>query len=188
MISYSMESRYTGITMIGSSTGGKPMQLTVVQPYIFDERGGSIVHNRGGSAGDLYIPNKYEVIHPTLFDPISQAFSWSKGFWKDAIINLMGFIPLGSFLCAWFCSRGSGRPLLLATVAGGLVSLFIEIVQTRLPTRDSSMSDVLNNLAGSFCGAILYFKAQRRLSIFESVLGRAILTGTEARHLPNPDY
>jgi hypothetical protein len=123
--------------------------------YLFDERTGQTVHNRRGPAGDLFIPARYLILHPTILDPVWRAFRWSKGFWSDAIVNLAGFIPVGFFLCAWFSSRGFSRSALMASLFGSAISLFIELVQTQLPTRDSSMSDLITNVTGSVTGAIL---------------------------------
>jgi hypothetical protein len=123
--------------------------------YLFDEGLGDVVHNRCGFSGDLYIPTRYVVIHPTVLDPVWQAFNWSKGFWQDALVNVVGFIPFGFFLREWLSGRGFRRSAFLAVVLGGAVSLFIELLQTQLPTRDSSMSDLITNVLGSACGAFL---------------------------------
>jgi hypothetical protein len=124
--------------------------------YLFDEHSGRIVHNKVGLGNDLYIPAKYMILDQTLLDPVWRAFNWSRGFWKDALINVGGFIPVGFFFCAYLTARGFRRPALTASALGGAISLFIELVQSRLPTRDSSMSDVITNIAGSIIGASLY--------------------------------
>jgi hypothetical protein len=124
--------------------------------YLFDERAGRLAHNKVGAGNDLRIPVKYLVVHQTVIDPIWRAFNWSWGFWKDALINVIGFIPLGFFFCAYWAAQGLGRPALTASVLCGTISLFIELAQVLLPTRDSSMSDLIANTVGSIIGAVLY--------------------------------
>jgi VanZ like family/Concanavalin A-like lectin/glucanases superfamily len=132
--------------------------------YLFDERSGPVIHNKIGSGNDLYIPEKYLVLNQTVLDPIWRAFRWSMGFWTDAFVNLGGFIPVGFFFCAYLSAAGFGQPALAASFAGGAISTFIELVQCYLPTRDSSMSDLILNTAGSVIGAGLYRGTLERLT------------------------
>lgn len=124
--------------------------------YLFNERSGRVIHNRVGSENDLYIPPHFLVLRQTVLDPVWRAFNWSRGFWKDAFINIAGFIPFGWFFCAYFSARGLSLPALRASAFGATISLFIELTQTFLPTRDSSMSDLINNILGSVLGAAAY--------------------------------
>jgi hypothetical protein len=124
--------------------------------YLFNEHGGRVVHNRVGSENDLFMPEKFLVLRQTVLDPLWRAFNWSRGFWTDAFINVGGFIPFGLFLCAYFSARGLRSPALWASTVGTAVSLLIELTQAHLPTRDSSMSDVINNALGSIVGAVAY--------------------------------
>jgi hypothetical protein len=124
--------------------------------YLFNERAGRVVHNRFRSEYDLYIPAKYMVLRQTVLDPVWRAFNWSRGFWQDAFINVAGFIPFGCFFCAYFSARGLHSPALRASALGAVVSLCIELTQAYLPTRDSSMSDLINNILGSLLGAAAY--------------------------------
>ncbi len=132
--------------------------------YLFDERAGTVVHNvvhnlfhnRVASGTDLRIPANYMLVNATVLDPVWRAFNWSWGFWQDTLINIFGFVPVGFFLCAYFAARGVGRPALTASAVGCAISLFIELVQVFLPTRDSSMSDLITNTLGSLIGAFFY--------------------------------
>ena len=143
-----------------SWTTGKAPALTVddvcIALYLFNEHGGRVVHNRVLSGNDLYIPPRYMVLRQTVLDPVWRAFNWSRGFWKDALINVSGLMPLGFFFCAYFSARGLRAPALRASALGAAVSVFIELTQSHLPTRDSSMSDVINNILGSVLGAAAY--------------------------------
>jgi hypothetical protein len=124
--------------------------------YLFNEHAGRVVYNRVHSENNLYIPPKYMVLRQTVLDPVWRAFNWSRGFWQDAFINVAGFIPFGWFLCAYLSARGLHMPALSASAMGAAISVFIELTQARLPTRDSSMSDLINNILGSIVGAVAY--------------------------------
>jgi hypothetical protein len=143
-----------------SWTRGKAPALTpddvCIALYLFNEHAGRVVHNRVRSGGDLYIPPKYMVLRQTVLDPLWRAFEWTRGFWQDAFINVAGFIPFGCFFCAYFSARGLGSPALRASALGAAVSVLIELTQALLPTRDSSMSDLINNILGSILGAAAY--------------------------------
>jgi hypothetical protein len=124
--------------------------------YLFREHSGTVIRNATGLGHDLYIPEKYMVLRKTLLDPVWRAFGWDYGFWKDAAINVGGFVPVGCFFCAWFSAMGLGRPALRTVALGAGVSLFIEVTQKFLPSRDSSMADLINNTLGSMIGAAIY--------------------------------
>jgi hypothetical protein len=124
--------------------------------YLFNEHAGRVVYNRVHRENNLYIPPKYMVLRQTMLDPVWRVFNWSRGFWQDAFINVAGFIPFGWFLCAYFSARGLHMPALSASAVGAAISVFIELTQSRLPTRDSSMSDLINNILGSIAGAAAY--------------------------------
>jgi hypothetical protein len=124
--------------------------------YLFNEHAGRIVHDTARLKNDLYTPAKYLVLRQTMLDPVWRAFNWSSGFWMDAFINVAGFIPFGCVFCAYFSARELHFPALRAAILGAAVSVFIELTQTLLPTRDSSMSDLINNTVGSILGAAAY--------------------------------
>jgi hypothetical protein len=139
--------------------GGSPALTSddvCIALYLFNEHAGRVVHNRVLSKNDLYIPPKYMVLRQTVLDPVWRAFNWSRGFWQDAFINVAGFIPFGCFFSAYFSARGLRSPALRASALGAAVSVFIELTQAYLPTRDSSMSDLINNILGSILGAAAY--------------------------------
>jgi hypothetical protein len=124
--------------------------------YLFNEHAGRVVYNRVNPENNLYIPPKYMVLRQTLLDPVWRAFNWSRGFWQDAFVNVAGFIPFGWFLCAYFSARRLRLPALRASAIGAAISAFIEVTQSHLPTRDSSMSDLIDNILGSIVGAVAY--------------------------------
>jgi glycopeptide antibiotics resistance protein len=77
---------------------------------------------------------------------------------RDALVNAIGFAPLGFFAMALF--RQQSRKVLpsqvIAVVCFGFVlSLVIEIAQVQLPARVSSATDVMWNTIGTALGAWL---------------------------------
>jgi VanZ family protein len=125
--------------------------------YLFDERSGAVVHNKIQSESDLYIPAMYRLLSQRMLEPVWKEANSSPGYRKDVVINVMGFIPYGLFLCAYFSGvRNLPYASLAAILLGFCVSLTIEVVQTWLPTRDSSSSDVLANGLGTAIGVALY--------------------------------
>lgn len=76
--------------------------------------------------------------------------------WLDLGLNVAGYIPLG-FLAALRFARG--RPgvgaALAATALAALLSLGLETLQALLPSRISTVSDLVANSAGGGAGAVL---------------------------------
>jgi hypothetical protein len=121
--------------------------------YLFNEHTGRVVRNRARSENDLDIPAGIVVLRKSVLDPPWRAFAWRFGYWEDALINVLGFVPFGFCVCAFLRERNSRSPLFLASISGAVVSLFIELAQIQLPTRDSSLSDLIDNSLGSVLGA-----------------------------------
>ena len=125
--------------------------------YLLDEHAGTVVHNQVRPGIDLYIPGDYEILDEKFLEPFWQEFSLSRGYWKNVLINIVGFIPLGFCFCAYFSSaRQSKKAVLATTLLGTAVSLTIEVLQAYLPTRDSGTTDLITNTLGTFLGAMLY--------------------------------
>jgi hypothetical protein len=125
--------------------------------YLFNERAGRTVGNQVASEPNLYIPERYFVLHQQFLEPFWKEFRATWGFGEDVIVNIVAFIPLGFVFSAYFRSiRALHRPGLTAILFGAAVSLTIEILQAYLPTRDSGMTDVITNTLGSAVGVMLY--------------------------------
>lgn len=119
--------------------------------YLFDEGAGSRIHNKVPGGSDLHMPDRFLVpaksflSTPSLENP------------EDIIANIMGFVPLGFTLCGYFSStRRMPQAIVIVTVICGALSLIIESLQYFLPTRDSSMTDVITNFLGGGIGSLLY--------------------------------
>jgi VanZ family protein len=125
--------------------------------YLFDEHSGNVVRDHGSSKVDLYIPEKYTILHEKFLQPAWKEINLSWSFWKSAFINVAGFIPLGFFFCAYLSLRKPFKRAAPATMLVGLlVSLTIEVLQAYLPTRDSGTGDLITNTLGTAFGIMLY--------------------------------
>jgi hypothetical protein len=125
--------------------------------YLFNERMGKVVHDQMNSGTDLHIPEHYFVLHAPFLEAPWDEFDPSWGYCKNVLINVVGFVPLGFFFCAYFASlRPLDRAVLATIVLGGVVSLTIEVLQAFLPTRDSGMTDLITNTLGTGIGTALY--------------------------------
>jgi hypothetical protein len=128
-----------------------------VAHYTFSERSGTIVHNDVTGEPNLFIPTVFQIPYPPFLELPWKEIGSGGFVWKDIAINIAGFIPFGFFLFAFlYSSRYSSRAGLMTISAGALVSLTIEILQWYLPSRTSSMTDVINNVIGTYLGAASY--------------------------------
>jgi VanZ family protein len=138
-------------------------EQSLIALYLFNERGGNIVHNRVDPATDLTLPAKYFVLHPALLRSTWNQYSHTRdvwkgwNFWEDLIVNIGGFVPVGLVFSVYFSSvRYIGRPALVVILLGLFLSFSIEALQRLLPNRDSGMTDLLTNTTGTALGVLLY--------------------------------
>ena len=125
--------------------------------YVFDERAGRVVHNKALSQPDLHIPEHYTILAPAFLEPPWKEFRPNWDYCKDVLENIAAFIPLGFFFCAYFSSVLRVKWAVPGTIIlGGVVSLTIEVLQAFLPMRDSGITDIITNAAGTAAGAMLY--------------------------------
>jgi VanZ like family/Concanavalin A-like lectin/glucanases superfamily len=122
--------------------------------YTFDEKTGNIAHNQSNASTGLIIPAHFFLLQEKFLDRPWNEFHNNWGYWKDVIVNIVGFIPFGLFFTAYFSSlRKFDYPAALTIALGFAISLTIEVLQGFMPTRDSSMTDLINNTLGTAIGA-----------------------------------
>jgi VanZ family protein len=142
------------------TTQGRPGLLgneRAIGVYLFNEGAGNVVHNDVRPGIDLYIPPRFTLLHQFFLEPFWKEFKPSLSYWKDILVNITGFIPLGFFFCAYWSSvRPIKHPGWTTVFFGLAVSLTIEISQSFLPTRDSGTTDLFTNTFGTFLGVRLY--------------------------------
>jgi len=123
--------------------------------YAFDEHAGHLVHDLARTMPDLVIPEGFRVLHAT---PLEVPAKLTHSDLQDAVVNVLGFVPFGFLVAAYLqaTTNYSRWITLLATILlGGVTSLAIELLQVYLPTRDSSLLDLINNCAGTALGALI---------------------------------
>jgi len=124
--------------------------------YVFNERTGNEIHNQVSGGTNLEIPKRYQVPMKAFLRLPWNEFDWSRTYFEDVLRNILGFVPFGLIVYAylrWSCPRHN---LVLWTIlAGGTLSLFIEVVQAYLPQRVSGMTDILTNTFGTALGVFV---------------------------------
>jgi VanZ family protein len=124
----------------------------------FKKESGALLRTGGKTPFTFFIPSIYRPINKTVLFPPWKETSYNRSFWKDVIVNILGFIPFGFFFYAWRRESAIENKLstiLLIVVLGAGLSLGIELLQVFLPTRDSSLTDVVSNTLGTYLGVLL---------------------------------
>ncbi|MEQ1591249.1 MAG: VanZ family protein [Thiobacillaceae bacterium] len=108
------------------------------------------------------------VIYGTLF-PLSEwtppIFGWAnpitlglpaRASRADIFINVLAYIPFGLFLTLWLRARlGLAAAMILVCALGSGMSFVLEVLQSALPSRVTSLLDWLTNSVGTVMGAML---------------------------------
>ena len=127
-----------------------------VARYDFAEKAGHEVHSAVSSAPDLEIPQRYVVPHKPFLESPGDEFVVKWEYVRTVLENIVGFVPLGFIVCAYLaCTRSPRQAILYATLAGGSLSLVIEVLQFYVPPRGSGITDIITNTLGAAFGAML---------------------------------
>lgn len=127
--------------------------------FDMDQIAGNKVPDSGAVGGVLNIPRKDVIVERDLLEwPINHQFELNRSFVSDFILNLFGFVPFGVALTGVLRWRGFPRVKCLITVslAAVLVSLLIEYAQTWVPSRSSSLLDLVLNIVGGTVGVFVW--------------------------------
>jgi VanZ family protein len=131
----------------------KPLVL-----YFFDEKEGKLALDHAGGNHHLKIPHRMIILKTKILEPEWENLEYESNYIQDWFLNLVGFIPLGFSLSATlirFRGRFYKHVVLKTVFFCFLVSIFIEIVQAWIPSRSSSMSDLILNTCGALTGSII---------------------------------
>ena len=126
-------------------------------PGMNNEEGARRVADQSGNAIDLEFPLDTAFLTREFLGPGTVAPFIEEVVSRDGLLNFFGFIPLGWIVAGLIGSRqfrSRGFILIAAATAAGFgLSLGIEYLQTWMPTRSSSLLDLILNTAGTFAGA-----------------------------------
>jgi hypothetical protein len=125
--------------------------------YSFDG-GGSVIKDGGkGEPANLVIPRRFKPYKRAFLETPTRLGEIFRNT-GDMLINLFGFVPLGFLLSGYLNRRNwSWRSaFILSFIIGASISLTIEVLQAFLPTRDSSMTDLVANTFGTAIGFFVY--------------------------------
>jgi hypothetical protein len=142
-------------------TGDAPLELArepgLVALYTFTGSSASNVSDHSPAKHHLTIPGRYVVLDRTVLGNPGMVPHSARAA-TDVVLNVLLFVPFG-FLAFFSFTSASGndriRTAILATLAGALLSMAIEVGQVWLPTRDSSLRDLAYNTVGTGVGALL---------------------------------
>jgi len=137
----------------GVGPSGIRADYGLIAYYPFKDTG-LAVHNSHSNELAITIPESFRAARVQWLEPLFEDSPLRLGT-KDAIINLVGFMP-GGFLCFFILSRGSvSFRIAIAVATGFFISLGIETAQVFLPERYSQISDLALNTAGAAFGAVI---------------------------------
>jgi hypothetical protein len=140
--------------------------------YLFNEHSGRVIHDAIPSGVNLSIPERFMILHQDFLRAPWNEYYPALPYWKNVLINIAGFVPLGFCFCAyWAQFLPIRRAIICAILVGIAVTFTIEILQGYLPTRQSGVTDLFTNTLGTWIGAGLYEWNTGR-AIFERMLKR----------------
>ena len=126
--------------------------------YFFDEKTGHRAIDHAGGKHHLEIPVKMRIFKKKILSSEWTGFKFNRSMSEDNILNLLGFIPFGFIFAATLMKFGGtfDKHYFFITVSFCFaVSLIIEILQAWLPSRSSSMPDLIFNTLGALIGAVI---------------------------------
>jgi glycopeptide antibiotics resistance protein len=110
-----------------------------------------------GGNQTLALPDHITVLKKTFLSSPWPHFYWSRAVTSDMVVNVIGFVPLGIVFYGFvqsFSGRFTRHNQLLAVALCLLLSLGIELAQTWIPTRHSSLPDLILNTFGAWLGIV----------------------------------
>jgi hypothetical protein len=125
--------------------------------YLFNETAGLRVPDHAGGKFHLEIPSRMQILEKRILVPPWRNFKFNRDFITDAIVNLIGFIPFSFILSATLIRAGGvfkKRGVLITIAFCFMVSLALEVLQAWMPSRSSSMLDLVLNTLGAWIGAM----------------------------------
>lgn len=126
--------------------------------YFFDEKTGVRAFDHAGGKHLLEIPAKMRIFKKKILSSEWSGFKFNRSMIEDNILNLFGFIPFGFIFAGTLMKLGGTfekHYFFITVLFCFTVSLIIEILQAWLPSRSSSMPDLIFNTLGALIGAVI---------------------------------
>jgi glycopeptide antibiotics resistance protein len=100
-------------------------------------------------------PFRFAADGPSMIDALDQ-LAWARAGRSEMLNNVLLYLPFG-FCVALLVEPRFGRTagLLMAVVAGALLSVSMELLQASVPMRVTSLKDLSLNSVGALAGAVL---------------------------------
>ncbi|MCX5811625.1 MAG: exosortase [Proteobacteria bacterium] len=144
-----------------------PLEVRPLIYYSFTGNQNRLIADQGiGKPSNLSVPEHFTPYKRSTLEKFYKPYGTTWRSYKyhllDILVNIIGFIPLGFLLASYIVRKKLPLILsiLLPTLGGFIVSFTIEILQTYLPGRSSSLNDLICNtigvLSGSFAFCILH--------------------------------
>ena len=127
--------------------------------YIFDEKTGETAFDQSGGNHHIKIPSIMKMLKRKMLVLPWHDIEFNRPLLQDIIINILGFIPLGFLLNILFINMTGfikEHAFLISVSLCFVISLIIEIAQAWMPSRSSSMLDLILNTLGALLGAMCY--------------------------------
>ena len=127
--------------------------------FNFDQKNAGQFADRSGNDNHLKIPQHTVVLQKTVLTSAWQPIRWSRVAVGDIVVNVVGFMPLGIVFYGFlqsFSGPFTRHSHLLAVVCCLLLSLGIELAQAWIPTRYSTIQDLILNTFGAWLGIGLW--------------------------------
>lgn len=120
-----------------------------------DQEGGRTASDSAPFHTDLKFPRGKTFVVTSHFLADLDGWTVDLGLWDDISLNFLGFTPLGGVLVLLFLRRLRSTAAFLLTVGCGFALSFgIETYQAWMPSRTSSLLDLVLNTGGTALGAI----------------------------------
>lgn len=130
--------------------------------YTFNEGNGKYIYNIADDSSPLLIPADFHILNKEILKIPERNSGISISYFLDIFMNILGFVPYSFLICYYFQMRQKilfKHHYIIIIIFCSLLSLFIEVTQTSMPQRDSSLFDLFLNITGGMLGTtIFHFK------------------------------
>jgi len=134
-------------------------EKNIIALYPMSEQTGKFVHNVLDDRYHFFIPHRFDPPKNEFITIPRNIFQLNQIEIRDIIINSFGFIPFGFLLFKAIQPKKQTETrvwkfIIIAVLAGAILSFAVEGLQTFLPTRYSSLRDVVLNILGTGLGGL----------------------------------